>query len=379
MSELDAVAETDPAWAADLARDRALSNEQLAREVADLAADGRPIYGTLLGLLNRLRPQTPAADLGPVGQVGRARSLTSLDVETLKTAVARTIIGPRRDLPPTSPYPLAQLQEIRWGMADANERNDATGAAAAIVERHILPLLGDTGTPHSPDLATVEPRWVARIFALPAGAQETTTACGVSVAVLIEPVALEVRHNPVQIVAWQINVTNGMRDRLRRVLKDLYAGADRHCRPIEIRIRDQAWIGSSAELDSPDALQRYIREMESLGFHRLARSEDPTVVPMAYFPPGLDFPFTDAHRNLARVALGLIGRSARVHRNAFMAAQGTADYALWMEMRTSGYARKSDDIAGRAYFWLTPKGAEAALNPGETLIWDTLPDTAVLD
>ena len=90
MSELDAIAEIDPAWAADVARDQALSNEQLAREVADLAADGRPIYGTLLGLLNRLRPQTPPADLG---SIARARSLTSLDVETLKTAIARTIIG----------------------------------------------------------------------------------------------------------------------------------------------------------------------------------------------------------------------------------------------------------------------------------------------
>lgn len=205
------------------------------------------------------------------------------------------------------------------------------------------------------------------------------TACGVSLTVLIAPVALEARHNPVQIVAWQINVTNGMRDRLRRVLKDLYAGADRHRRPMEIRIRDQAWIGSRTDRDPPDALESYVREMESLGFHRLARGEDATVVPMAYFPPGLDFPFTEAHRNLARLALGLIGRSARAHRNAFMAAQGTADYALWMEMRSSGYARKADDIAGRAYFWLTPLGAEAALNPGESLVWDTLPDTAVLD
>lgn len=363
MSDLDAVAESDPAWAADVARDRALSNEQLAREVADLAADGRPIYGTLLGLLNRVRPQTPAG----------------LDVEALKTAIARTIIGPRKEMPPTSPYPLAQLQEIRWGMADANERNDARGAAAAIVERHILPLLREAAPATGPTPEPVEPEWVARIFALPQGGRETVSDANVSLSVLIAPHALEARLNPVQIVGWRVSGTDRTRDRLRAMLKALFAGAERHQRPIEMGVWDQAWAGSSGYVDPVHGLEGYVREMESLGFHRLIHPTGTTPVPLAHFPLGLDLPFDGAHRNLARAALGLDDQRGQIRRNAFMAAQGTGSYALWMEMRASGYARKSDDVAGRAYFWLTAKGAEAALNPGETLPWETVPDDAVLD
>lgn len=186
MTESVLATRADPRWDADTVRDRALSNAELAREIADLARDGRGIEGTVLGLLNRIRPEraapgdgeTPIEDLvaralctargqdpdeilfhqdgdppEPSGprwslELPAARAAIAvmnpgrrLDLEALRTAIARTIVEPREALPAHCSYSLETLQAIHWDQVDAGERGLAKTAASAIVDRHILPLL----------------------------------------------------------------------------------------------------------------------------------------------------------------------------------------------------------------------------------------------
>lgn len=79
---------------------------------------------------------------------------------------------------------------------------------------------------------------------------------------------------------------------------------------------------------------------------------------------------TPAQRELARHFLGLDNPKARgeSYRNRFYASRG---HDAWHELHNmvgAGYANLEDMASdSRTLFWLTRKGAELALNPGEKL------------
>lgn len=80
---------------------------------------------------------------------------------------------------------------------------------------------------------------------------------------------------------------------------------------------------------------------------------------------------TPAQRDLARHALGLPNDRKRSYRNSFVAGAGHSDYADWQAMVDAGLATKRDGstvpFGGDDLFRLTPRGAVAALDPGEQL------------
>lgn len=82
-------------------------------------------------------------------------------------------------------------------------------------------------------------------------------------------------------------------------------------------------------------------------------------------------------RELARHALGLDSRHKRSYRNRFVCESNSPDGVKWMAMCAEGYAQRRDSstlpFGGCDMFWLTPKGAEAALNPGESLDREDFP------
>ncbi|MET3925582.1 hypothetical protein [Devosia sp. 2618] len=77
---------------------------------------------------------------------------------------------------------------------------------------------------------------------------------------------------------------------------------------------------------------------------------------------------------LARHALGLPNRSNKSYRNRFVTAE---DDPNWCEMVRNGEARmrsaKTLPFDGDALFWLTIKGATAALKGRETLCPEDFP------
>ena len=80
---------------------------------------------------------------------------------------------------------------------------------------------------------------------------------------------------------------------------------------------------------------------------------------------------TPRQRELARHALGLPNTSRRSYRNRFLTGGACPD---WRALEAAGLAEagKTDDL-GRAWFWLTRAGAEAALAPGERLCSEDFP------
>jgi len=84
--------------------------------------------------------------------------------------------------------------------------------------------------------------------------------------------------------------------------------------------------------------------------------------------------FDKAQRELARHALGLPSKFNRSYRNRFYAHVDGKDHAIWMDMVDSGLARRSRAPAPDfVWFWLTPKGAELALNAREKLCREDFP------
>jgi hypothetical protein len=77
---------------------------------------------------------------------------------------------------------------------------------------------------------------------------------------------------------------------------------------------------------------------------------------------------TPAQRYLARHFLGLDNPSAngKSYRNRYYARRGHAAWIVLHDMVGEGLANLSDEN-GETTFWLTRKGAELALNPGEKL------------
>lgn len=86
---------------------------------------------------------------------------------------------------------------------------------------------------------------------------------------------------------------------------------------------------------------------------------------------------TPAQKELARHALGLPNRQRKSYRNRFVAGNGHPDYLDWLVMVEDGNAERRGGKAlpygGDDFFWLTRKGAEAALEPGEKLCPEDFP------
>lgn len=86
---------------------------------------------------------------------------------------------------------------------------------------------------------------------------------------------------------------------------------------------------------------------------------------------------TPHQRDLARHALGLRNGHKQSYRNHYVTGAGAADHAEWMEMVASGLAwcrQGSELTGGDDLFGLTKKGAQSALEPGETLDPEDFPD-----
>lgn len=84
---------------------------------------------------------------------------------------------------------------------------------------------------------------------------------------------------------------------------------------------------------------------------------------------------TPGQKRLARNALGLPNDDRRSYRNRFHANRVGNEHARWLEMVTAGRAKHHTNPNGPLdFFWLTRTGAEAALEPGETLCPEDFPD-----
>lgn len=85
---------------------------------------------------------------------------------------------------------------------------------------------------------------------------------------------------------------------------------------------------------------------------------------------------TPTQRELARHALGLSDRHRKSYRNHFVTGEGSTDYPHWMAMVEAGYARRlagSLLTGGDDLFKLTPSGAVAALDDGDSLCPEDFP------
>jgi hypothetical protein len=88
---------------------------------------------------------------------------------------------------------------------------------------------------------------------------------------------------------------------------------------------------------------------------------------------------TARQRELARHALGLTDGRTRSYRNAFVCGKSHPDFADWKRMVRKGLASGRSGKAmfgGDDVFWLTRKGAQAALGPGESLDPEDFPPGA---
>lgn len=89
---------------------------------------------------------------------------------------------------------------------------------------------------------------------------------------------------------------------------------------------------------------------------------------------------TPRQKELARHALGLGNGQAKSYRNRFVAGPGHPDYDDWLAMMAAGEAGRREaktlPFGGDDLFWLTPHGAQAVLEPGETLCREDFPEAA---
>jgi hypothetical protein len=84
---------------------------------------------------------------------------------------------------------------------------------------------------------------------------------------------------------------------------------------------------------------------------------------------------TENQKELARHALGLPNRKRTSYRNYFFAGPGHTDYPEWVAMVEQGDAirRSGSDLSGDDVFYVTGKGARAALLPREKLAVEDFP------
>ncbi|MCW2242231.1 hypothetical protein [Azospirillum canadense] len=87
---------------------------------------------------------------------------------------------------------------------------------------------------------------------------------------------------------------------------------------------------------------------------------------------------TNRQISLARHALGLDGRRTVSYRNRFVSGELHHDHPEWIDMVAQGYAqvRWGKHTGDDDLFWLTRKGAERALLPGERLDTEDFPAAA---
>lgn len=87
----------------------------------------------------------------------------------------------------------------------------------------------------------------------------------------------------------------------------------------------------------------------------------------------------DKHqKRLARHALGLDNPDAggKSYRNRYLSPSHSVSCTSWREMVRSGYAEEGRATDVGVWFFLTRKGAEAALNRGERLCPEDFPPTS---
>lgn len=83
---------------------------------------------------------------------------------------------------------------------------------------------------------------------------------------------------------------------------------------------------------------------------------------------------TPGQKRLARHALGLPNDERRSYRNRFYVSPHGGDFLRWVEIVNAGRAVHHPSNAGALdLFCLTRTGAEAALEPGETLCPEDFP------
>lgn len=86
---------------------------------------------------------------------------------------------------------------------------------------------------------------------------------------------------------------------------------------------------------------------------------------------------TRRQRELARRALGLPNSKGRSYRNYYLAAYEPGVFDEWQQMVDAGHADGIPDYGGNYWwFWLTRAGADAALEPGESLCPEDFPRSA---
>lgn len=83
---------------------------------------------------------------------------------------------------------------------------------------------------------------------------------------------------------------------------------------------------------------------------------------------------TALQRRYARHALGLPNERGRSYRNRFFTSIGVENHKMWSELATAKLAKCEVVGSARFCFWLTRAGAEAALEPGETLDPEDFPE-----
>lgn len=87
---------------------------------------------------------------------------------------------------------------------------------------------------------------------------------------------------------------------------------------------------------------------------------------------------TSQQLELARHALGLPNKDRRSYRNRYLISRAGKKHAAWEGMRRAGFARVEREATSYGdLFFLTRKGAEAALQPGETLCPEDFPVRAL--
>jgi hypothetical protein len=82
---------------------------------------------------------------------------------------------------------------------------------------------------------------------------------------------------------------------------------------------------------------------------------------------------TDYQRYIARHTLGLPNDNKRSYRNRFYASEAHPAFDTLREMVAAGLALEEKATRHMRLFWLTDKGANAALLPGESLDAEDFP------
>ncbi|MER5172643.1 hypothetical protein [Thioclava kandeliae] len=85
---------------------------------------------------------------------------------------------------------------------------------------------------------------------------------------------------------------------------------------------------------------------------------------------------TPTQKKLARHALGLPNRNHTSYRNCFVTPYGPhSDFTAWEEMKDLGFAERTElqSRINTVRFWLTRKGAMAAIDPNEKLDSEDFP------